>query len=151
MRTVHVWDFCVRFTHWMVAFLVIASLFNDSGKIWHRYIGYAAFGLVISRLIWAGLSSGYASFRSWWPSIADCIVYGRMLLSGKRPKFYLGHNPLGAFMALLLWGLTLALGISGWMMGLDRFWGEEWPEFIHAMLADLLRVAIVAHIMGILI
>jgi cytochrome b len=147
-----VWDRWVRFTHWMVVLLVLGNLFNDSGTIWHRYAGYAAAGLVAARWLWAGLSRGYASFDAWWPRLAACVGYLRALkaagLSGQPPR-YVGHNPIGACMAVLLWGLIVALGVTGWMMRLDLFWGDEWLQNVHAGLADVLRVAIVIHVAGV--
>lgn len=29
-------------------------------------------------------------------------------------------------------GLVLALGLTGYMMGADAYWGEEWLQSLHA-------------------
>src|SRR5258706_5066116 len=59
-----------------------------------------------------------------------------------------GHNPFGALMAFTLWGLTLLAVLTGWMLGLDRFWGEQWLQDLHAVLAYALAGCAVLHIIG---
>ncbi|HET8694325.1 MAG TPA: cytochrome b/b6 domain-containing protein, partial [Aquabacterium sp.] len=61
-----------------------------------------------------------------------------------------GHNPLGMWAALLMWGLVLSLGLTGWMSQLDRFWGEEWLEETHEALANALMGLVVVHWLGVL-
>ena len=41
-------------------------------------------------------------------------------------------------MMLTLMALVLALGVSGWLMGTDAFWGEEWLEELHGLFANTL-------------
>ena len=47
-----------------------------------------------------------------------------------------GHNPLGAVMMLALMALVLGLGLSGYLQTTDRFWGEEWLQDLHELLAN---------------
>ncbi|WP_019140580.1 cytochrome b/b6 domain-containing protein [Noviherbaspirillum massiliense] len=131
---IEVWDRLVRFVHWSVAALVLGNFFNESGETWHRYAGYLAVALVALRLCWGFLSTGHARFSRWWPGIRGILAYLRATSTGKVPR-HLGINPAGAAMAVLLWLLIAALGLTGWMMGLDPFWGEEWLENLHETLA----------------
>jgi cytochrome b len=64
----------------------------------------------------------------------------------QKPKRYLGHNPAAAWMIVLLWGLVILLGISGWMMRIDFFWGDEWLQDVHAAIAYVLLAAVAVHI-----
>src|SRR4051794_33112309 len=99
---IQVWDRVVRLVHWSVAILVIANFFNDSGAEWHRYAGYLAGGLVIVRIVWGFTSSGYARFTCWWPGLRVIWNYARAVVAGNAPR-YIGINPLGALMALVMW------------------------------------------------
>ena len=61
----------------------------------------------------------------------------------------LGHNPLGQWMAYLLWVLILTLALTGWMSRLDEFWGEEWLTDLHEALADGLMACLAVHLLGV--
>ena len=127
------WDGLVRLTHWGVAALVGFNLLNEEGEWLHRVSGYTVVTLVLVRLMWGMVGSrpgGPARLRSWWPTPRAVRAHVRELVSGQpaSESAHVGHNPLGACMVLALWGTVLALGASGWMMGLDAFWGEEWLE-----------------------
>lgn len=39
-------------------------------------------------------------------------------------------------MMLTLMGLVLLLGLTGWLQGTDRFWGNEALQDLHEALAD---------------
>jgi len=48
---VYVWDPLVRIVHWSLATLILVDLFNEAGaNPWHRWLGYAAGALVVTRL-----------------------------------------------------------------------------------------------------
>ncbi|HEY4350116.1 MAG TPA: cytochrome b/b6 domain-containing protein, partial [Paraburkholderia sp.] len=104
-----------------------------------------AAALVGVRIVWGVVGSRYARFSAWWPTRAHLLAYLRSLASGK-PLHHLSHNPLGALMALMLWALVIALAFTGWLMRLDAFWGEDWPQEIHTLLAVALEVCVCVHI-----
>src|SRR5262245_46259280 len=58
----------------------------------------------------------------------------------------LGHTPPGALMAFALWTLVLLVAVTGWMQDLDAFWGEEWLQRIHEVLAYTLAGFAVVHV-----
>lgn len=141
-----VWDPLVRIFHWTLATACVLNLWVlESGEDWHRWIGYYAAGAVVVRILWGFVGTPYARFSSFWPTPRRLLFYLRALLRGEHP-YYVGHNPLGGLMILALMGLVLALGISGWMMGLDRYWGEAWLEELHGLFANTLMVLILIHI-----
>ncbi|MEO7727000.1 MAG: cytochrome b/b6 domain-containing protein [Burkholderiales bacterium] len=148
---IRVWDPLVRFVHWSVALLVVIDLLNEAGaNPWHRDLGYAAGALVALRLVWGIFGSHHARLASMAASARRLPAYVRKSMSGRR-RFYAGHNPLGAWMAFALWGLVLAVVITGWMLQLDTFWGDESLQALHAAAAYGLATCIVVHVTGAII
>lgn len=145
MTVVKVWDRIVRLIHWGVALLILVNFLNESGSSWHRYAGYAAVSLVLARGTWGCISRGYARFSNWWPGFLGIRNYLLATLAGKAPRF-LGINPAGACMAVMLWVTVLLLGITGWMMSWDAFWGEEWLQDLHQIIAYVLLGCVGIHI-----
>ena len=54
-------------------------------------------------------------------------------------------------MAFTLWALLLAAVITGWMLQLDAFWGDESLQTLHAAAAYALATLAVVHITGVLV
>lgn len=143
---VKTWDIWVRFTHWSVAGIVAWNLFGPTDRV-HRVLGYVAAGLVASRIVWGLIGTTNARFSTWWPTPSHLIAYVRSLAAGK-PLHHRSHNPLGGLMALTLWLLIFALAASGWLMRLDAFWGEDWPQDLHTYLSIALQVCVCVHILA---
>lgn len=139
-----VWDVAVRLHHWMLAALVIFCSIQDDGGQVHRAAGYAAAGVVVTRLLWAVLAKGHGSLAALKPSATATLAYVR----ARAPRC-IGHDPLGLWMVWLLWSLVLLLGLTGWMSRLDTFWGDERLQDIHAWLADALLAAVALHLLGV--
>ena len=151
MEKVKVWDWPVRVCHWLLAACVLANLaITEDGSDVHRYVGYTAAGIVVFRLIWGGIGSRYARFSDFWPTPTKLKAHVNMLLQGKHDE-HLGHNPFGALMAFTLWACVLGLGISGWMMGTDRFWGEDWVENLHEVIADGMMILVSLHVLAVFV
>ena len=145
MKTIRVWDPLVRVLHWTLVICVISNLLNESGEIVHRWLGYTASAVVFLRFVWGFIGSRYARFADWFPTRARLLPYVRALIRNKAPR-HLGHNPAGAVMMLGLMALVAALGITGFMMTTDTFFGEDWLEQVHEALADVLVGAVVLHV-----
>jgi len=137
------WDAIVRLSHWTLAALVVFDFVYDDGGYTHRMVGYGAAVVVLLRLGWAAVRG-----HSLKPSIAETRVYVRLLIAGKPPRSP-GHDPLGLWMVWLIWVLVLLLAVSGWASRLDMFWGDERVEEVHTFFADLLIVAVVAHVLAV--
>lgn len=146
-QSVLVWDPIVRITHWSVAALVLWDIYEDSGGPLHRNLGYAAACLVLVRVAWGIAGSGAGNIREWIPGRRSLVAYVKAAVAGHPPR-YLGHNPLGAMMMLALWILILSLVVTGWMSRLDRFWGEDGPKDIHAILAYVLLALVCLHVVA---
>lgn len=134
-----VWGVPVRIFHWALVLCVILNFFVlEEGRQRHRWVGYVASGLVVLRVIYGFMSPLISErWRSFWPTPQSVRDYLRLLRKGREPRT-LTHNPLAALMIVALCSLVLLLGLSGWMMSWDLFWGEEWLEELHGSLANIL-------------
>jgi cytochrome b len=118
--TVRAWDWPTRAFHWSLVTSIIAAYasFNladrigDPTLIWHRWNGCFILVLVVFRLIWGLVGSSTARFASFvvWPWTA--LRYGWRSITGNAPS-YLGHNPLGTWMILMLLAVVGAQGTLG--------------------------------------
>jgi cytochrome b len=140
-----VWDRFVRVFHWtLVGCVLLNSFVLDDGETVHQWAGYLASALVLARVLWGFIGSRHARFADFFPTPARIARHLRALRRG-RPEFHWGHNPLGALMMLALLGMVLALGVTGWMQGLDAFWGEEWLQDLHEETGEALIVLVGIH------
>lgn len=141
-RHVRVWDLVVRSVHWSLATLIVVELLNDAGaNPWHRYLGYVAAALVVVRLAWGCGNRGHASLAAMAASARNAPSYLAQVGSGS-----MGHTPPGALMAFALWTLVMLVALTGWMHELDAFWGEEWLQQLHEVLAYALAAFAGVHV-----
>lgn len=145
--TVKVWDLFVRVFHWsLVASMAGAYLSTEGGPRWlHEWLGYAALALVAARLVWGFAGRGHARFSSFVPGPRALWDYTRALLRGHEPR-HLGHNPAAAVMIVFLLGMVAAIGVTGFLMTTDAFWGDEAMEDLHEVLVDVTLVAVALHV-----
>ena len=141
-RPVQVWDLVVRSVHWSLATLIVVEFLNEAGaNPWHRYLGYIAAALVVGRLAWGCGNRGHASLAAMAASARNAPAY--LAQTGSCST---GHTPPGALMAFSLWTLVLLVALTGWMHELDAFWGEEWLQQLHEVLACTLATFAVVHV-----
>lgn len=154
---INVWDPLVRVFHWSFALLIIATWMTHelrgSGRTWHEWLGYGALGLAVVRIGWGFVGSKHARFGDFlhWPM--HYVRYLGALLRGKERR-YVGHNPLGGLMVIVLLGLALALGVSGYYLtqrGASPFGlGHRDQEALHGLLSNLFLIAVPLHILGVI-
>ena len=115
-KSIKVWDPFVRLSHWLIVLLVasawLSSEFGDAEFKWHSWNGYALFVLVLSRLLWGFFGSTTARYRSFIKAPKSAFVYLQDMRKGKEAE-YVGHNPAGGWMALMLWLVLLAQAVTG--------------------------------------
>lgn len=115
-KQVKVWDPLVRIFHWsLVLSFAAAYLTGEEWDNWeevHEIGGYAALGLIIFRIIWGFIGSKHARFSDFLYSPAAVVEYLKSLLT-THPKHYLGHNPAGGWMVILLLAGVFATGFTG--------------------------------------
>lgn len=165
--TVAVWDLPSRIFHWTLAVLVglawVSREWGDGGLVWHTWNGYAILILVVWRLLWGFVGSSTSRFVSFfaWPWTA--VRYGLDFIIG-RPRHFLGHNPLGGSVVLLMLGLVGAqagLGLfayddhtsltGGPFSGrvADAVWGEatRWHLWLYNVILAVVALHIAANIL----
>lgn len=146
--SVRVWDPLVRIGHWaLVAAVAAAWLTHEGFGAVHEWIGYVALGVVAVRLVWGLVGPRYARFTQFVRSPGVTAAYARAMLANREPR-HIGHNPLGGWMIVALLATVAAVGVSGWLMTTDAFWGDERMEDVHELLAEGLLVLIALHVAG---
>ncbi len=120
---VRAWDVPTRLFHWALvvglALAWVSRMYGDDGLVWHTWNGCAILVLVVWRVLWGFVGSSTARFSSffYWPWAA--LKYG-LDFALRRPRHFLGHNPLGAGVVLALLALVGSMGVLGLFAYEDR-------------------------------
>lgn len=147
MTTVKVWDPIVRTLHWLLAIAFLANFMNEGGDPLHNWLGYAALLVIAVRFVWGWIGPQHARFSDWVRGPRAVRHYLRERLAGRSQR-QLGHNPgAAAMMAALLAGVAL-VGTTGWMQTTDRFFGAEWLEELHELLAYAVLTMVGLHVVA---
>ncbi len=149
---VKVWDIFVRLFHWCLVAAFAGAWLTGEADRWariHEWLGYAIAVLVGLRLIWGFIGSRHARFGDFVPGPGGVRSYLQDMLRG-RARRYLGHNPAGgAMIVLLLAGLLLTAG-TGWMTLQGGRLGHFFEE-VHEGLANGMIVLAALHVAGVLV
>ena len=144
--TVRVWDRFVRVFHWSLVAAFAVAWFSTESIGWvHKGAGYATLALVAARVLWGFTGSPHARFKSFVPGPGTLWRYLGAVLARREPR-HLGHNPAGAMMILALLLLVGGIGVTGWMLTLDAFWGNGTVETLHTVLVDVAVLAVMVHV-----
>lgn len=151
--SVPVWDPVVRVGHWtlvasVLATWITAELGSDTAKQAHEWAGYAALGIIALRVAWGWIGPRYARFSQFVIRPAQTLAYARTVAAFAEPR-YVGHNPLGGWMVVVLLATAAAAGLSGWLSVTDRFWGVEWVQELHEALGNALYALAGVHVAGV--
>ena len=145
-----VWDAAVRLLHWTLVITVVSAwLTRHSPGRWHEWIGYATLLVVALRTIWGFTGSRYARFADFVRSGSTTSAYARDVFARREARF-VGHNPLGGWMVLILLSMVTLVGFTGWLYTTDRFWGVEWVEELHETLSNVLFLFVFLHLLGVI-
>ena len=160
-----IWDPLVRIFHWaLVLSFFIAYITEEDFLIIHSYAGYIVLGLLFIRIIWGFIGSRHARFSDFIYSPKDIKHFLKNTLRLKA-KRYMGHNPAGGVMILLMIISLLMTTISGvivygaeeqagplasWFTQSHSFWGEAFEE-IHELFANFTLLLIFVHVAGVII
>lgn len=146
---VQVWDPLVRVFHWtLVAAFAAAYVTEDELMSVHTFAGYLIIGLLAFRLIWGFIGTRHARFSDFVYSPARVLGYLKDMVRG-RPQHYLGHNPAGGVMILMLLASLIATVATGLLM-LGDGGGELWEE-VHEFFANFTLFLVVFHVAGVVI
>ncbi len=158
-NTTKVWDLPLRIFHWLlVCAFLIAYITEDDFLTLHVWAGYVIAGLLVFRLLWGFIGGKYARFTNFLCSPSTAIAYFKDSLVYKARR-YIGHNPAGAIMIVLLLVSLLLTTVTG----LAVYGAEEnagplaiigmeneglWEE-AHELFANLTVVFVFIHIIGV--
>jgi len=158
---IKVWDLPLRIFHWLlVAGFFVAYLTEDDLLTVHVWAGYLVAGLLVFRLLWGFIGNQYARFSTFLCSPAKSLAYVKDLVTLKT-KRYIGHNPAGAAMIVLLLVSLLMTVITGFAVyGADQAAGplaaigprhEKLWEEVHEFFANFTLLLVVVHVIGVVV
>lgn len=146
---IDVWDRPVRLLHWLLAAAVLLAWLTTLVAFGaHQPAGWVALAAVVLRIVWGATGGRYARFTQFVRSPRTTFAYLRALLR-RREVRYIGHNPLGGWMVLLLMLCVAGLALTGWLYTTDQFWGDERVEQLHLALAWGLLGLVALHVAGV--
>ena len=146
---IRVWDPLVRTFHWaLAASFAVAWLCSENWASLHNAAGYAAGALVALRVVWGFLGPRYARFAQFVRSPDTVIAYLRAIQDGSERR-YIGHNPVGGAMIVVLLVAMAATVVSGWLLTTDAFWGSAVLQRVHSLLAHGVLALVVVHVAGV--
>ena len=161
-KEIKVWDPLVRIFHWsLVFFFFLAYITEDDWMTIHSYAGYTVASLVSFRLLWGIIGTRFARFNNFVTSFAVIKVYLKQLFSGNA-KHYIGHNPAGGMMIVILLICLILTTITGISLfateGHGPFagtflsqWSGDVVEEIHEFSANFTVLMVVIHVAGVLV
>ncbi|WP_169566399.1 cytochrome b/b6 domain-containing protein [Sneathiella limimaris] len=148
-EAIAVWDPLVRLFHWsLVLAFIVSWISGDEWDDLHEISGYVVAGLIAFRLIWGLIGPKYARFKQFVRSPSEVIQHVKDVLAFKGPR-YIGHNPAGGIMILLLLVMLSITSLTGWLMTTDMFWGSEVMEEVHEFGANFLLLLVGVHVVGV--
>lgn len=160
-----VWDIFVRLFHWSLAASILFAWWSGeqggNWMQWHMYAGYSVLGLVLFRLLWGFAGSYYARFSEFVRSPAYTLKYGLQLAKRQEPH-YIGHNPLGGWMVVMLLLLSAAQAGTGLFANDEIFTEGPLVHLVsydlsveitrwHKLIFDGLLIAIGLHLLGVIV
>lgn len=162
---IRVWDPLVRFFHWSLASaFLIAFITEDDFMTVHSWAGYLILSLLVVRLLWGFVGTRHARFSDfvYRPSTIKTFLKDTLRLRAKR---YIGHNPAGGAMVILLMLSLLITAGSGMLLfgaseqsGPLAQWfaqsGSAWAdplEEVHEFFANFTLLLVVIHVVGVVV
>jgi cytochrome b len=164
LTEIKVWDPFVRLFHWtLVAAFFTAYFTEDDLQTVHVWAGYTVFGLLVLRLIWGLVGTPHARFSDFIYSPRRVLIYIGEVLTGKAVR-YIGHNPAGGMMIMLLLLSLLVTTVSGVLLfGADQWQGplggvmqntsEHWIDLFeetHEFFANFTLFLVAIHVIGVI-
>lgn len=162
-QRIKVWDIAVRIFHWsLVGAFIVAFATGDEVMPLHVWAGYLIAGLLVFRLFWGFIGTRHARFSDFVYRPRKVLTYLREVFSF-RAKRYLGHNPAGGAMIILMLvmlSLTVFTGVvtygaeegagplAAWTAGWSHGAGEAFEE-AHEFFANATILLVVFHVLGV--
>jgi cytochrome b len=113
MDSINVWDIFVRIFHWaLVGSMLGLYISAEEMQGVHIRLGYFVIGLVLARFVWGFIGTKHARFGDFLYKPSEIFRYLKRLFTSK-PIHYLGHNPAGGLMVLVMLIAVLATTFAG--------------------------------------
>jgi cytochrome b len=163
--TIKVWDPLVRVFHWtLVATFLIAYITEEDFLGPHVWAGYLLLAAIAVRLVWGFVGTRHARFSDFVTSPLTALRYIKDTLRLKA-KRYIGHNPAGGWMIVVMLVSLVATGVTGLLVygagehagpaaGLFAASGDSWEkplEEVHEFFANFTLFLVVIHLAGVLL
>ncbi len=165
-RQIKVWDPAVRIIHWTLAgSFFIAYTSGEDLVTLHAWTGYLLLVALLVRVVWGFIGPEYACFSNFVTRPSAAWQYIKDTFS-RRAQRYIGHNPAGGLMIVVMLVGLVVTGISGIAVyGADQHAGpmaayfangayaglKDPLEGIHEFLANGMMLLIVIHVSGVFI
>ena len=164
-NTVKVWDPFVRIFHWtLVLSFFIAYITEEDFLDIHSFAGYTVLALLLLRIIWGLIGTRHARFNDfvYSPKTIKTFVKDTLTLKAKR---YLGHNPAGGAMIILMvisllittltglaiYGIEEQAGpLASWSTQKDSLWEDVFEE-THEFFANFTVLLVFIHVAGVIV
>jgi cytochrome b len=149
MQKILVWDWPVRIGHWLMAIAFCVAWLTSESETWrlvHVFAGATVLGVATFRLPWGFFGTRYARFVEFVRGPASVKDYLGGLLR-LEPAHHVGHNPAGGWAIVLLLGLGILTGLSGWAH-YNELGGEAVGE-VHELLAASMLTVVIVHLAGV--
>jgi cytochrome b len=148
---VFVWHWPIRLTHWLLAAATLTAYFTANiFDTVHNIAGYTVLGLIAVRIVFGIVGPRHARFAHFPLHPRAVLRYLRDLTRG-RERRYLGHNPAGAAMTVVLLVVLAVSAGSGFMQITYRFFGVAWVQDLHTVTSHLVLVLVIVHVVAVLL
>lgn len=154
MRDKLVYDIPMRFFHGLFAVLFVAAFLiakavDDETSVfsYHMLAGFLLVFIVALRIFWGFVGTKYSRFSSFALHPKDLVRYFTGIFLGDKRK-WAGHNPASSWGTVIMFGLSLGLGVTGFLMTGGN---NEVYEDLHELLANAFLVLVLMHIAGVVL
>ncbi len=105
---------------------------------------------MLARVAWGFLGPPYARFSQFVRPPGEVAAYLKAIVAGSEPRF-VGQNPAGGAMIVILLAALIATAVTGWMLTTDAYWGSITVERLHSALADGVLILVAVHLAGVVL
>lgn len=162
---IRVWDPLVRFFHWSLASAFLIAFITEEDLLSvHSWAGYLVLALLTIRFVWGFIGTSHARFSDfvYRPATIKAFLKDTLHLRARR---YIGHNPAGGAMVILLMISLLMTAGSGvllfgaaeqagpvaqWFAQSSEAWAELLEE-VHEFFANVTLLLVVIHVAGVIV
>ncbi|TIP33214.1 MAG: hypothetical protein E5X69_29165, partial [Mesorhizobium sp.] len=95
-------------------------------------------------VVWGIVGTPYARFSQFVRHPSTVLRYLVAIVRGSEAR-YVGHNPAGGAMVIVLMAMMVFVAVTGWMETTDAYFGVSWVEDAHSLAAHGLLALVFVH------